>query len=116
MVYLFESELPENKSVFLSLMHIYGLGKFNSLSICKRLGFLKNLKVKNLSREQINKLIKTIEHLNIELASDLKKLKILSTKKLISIKSYKGLRKTRGLPIRGQRTHTNAKTSRKRFN
>jgi small subunit ribosomal protein S13 len=115
MVYLFESELPENKSVFLSLMHIYGLGKFNSLLICRRLGFSRNLKVKNLSKEHINKLIKTIEHLNIKLASDLKKSKILATKKLISIKSYKGLRKTRGFPVRGQRTHTNAKTSRKRF-
>ena len=115
MVYLFESELSENKSVFLSLMHIYGLGKFNSLLICKRLGFSINLKVKTLSKEQTNKLIKTIKHLNIDLASDLKKLKILSAKKLISIKSYKGLRKIRGLPIRGQRTHTNAKTSRKRF-
>lgn len=115
MVYLFESELPENKSVFLSLMHIYGFGKFTSFSVCKQLGFSRNFKVKNLSKEQINKLVKTIEHLNIELASDLKKSKILSTKKLISIKSYKGLRKSRGLPIRGQRTHTNAKTSRKRF-
>ena len=111
MVYLFESELPENKLVFLSLMHVYGLGK----SICKRLGFSKNLKVKHLSKEQINKLVKTIENLDKELASDLKKLKILSTKKLVNIKSYKGLRKIKGLPIRGQRTHTNAKTSRKRF-
>ena len=115
MVYLFESELPEIKLVFLSLMHVYGLGKSISLLICKRLGFSKNLKVKHLSKEQINKLVKTIENLDKELASDLKKLKILSTKKLVNIKSYKGLRKIKGLPIRGQRTHTNAKTSRKRF-
>ena len=115
MVYLFESELPENKLVFLSLMHVYGLGKSISLLICKRLGFSKNLKVKHLSKEQINKLVKTIENLDKELASDLKKLKILATKKLVNIKSYKGLRKIKGLPIRGQRTHTNAKTSRKRF-
>ena len=80
------------------------------------MGFSRNFKVKNLSKEQINKLIKTIEHLNLKLASDLKKSKILNTKKLISIQSYKGLRKIRGLPIRGQRTHTNAKTSRKLLN
>lgn len=115
MIYLFESELPENKSVFLSLANIYGLGKFRSLVICKRLGLSKNFKAKNLSKEHINKFIKIIECLKIELASDLKKSKILSVKKLISIKSYKGLRKIRGLPVRGQRTHTNAKTSRKRF-
>lgn len=115
MIYLFESELPENKSVFLSLANIYGFGKFKSLVICKRLGFSKNFKAKNLSKEHINKLIKIMESLNMELASDLKKSKMLSIKKLISIKSYKGLRKVRGLPVRGQRTHTNAKTSRRRF-
>lgn len=115
MIYLFESDLPENKSVFLSLVHIHGFGQFKSLFICKRLGFSINFKIKSLSREQINKLIKTIEHLNLKLASDLKKSKLLSLKKLVVMKSYKGSRKIRGLPARGQRTHTNAKTSRKRF-
>lgn len=113
MIYIFESEIPENKSVFLSLAYIYGLGKSNSYLICKNLGFSKNLKVKNLSKEQVNKLIKTIEYLNIQLSSDLKKLKLITTKKLIAIKSYKGLRRYQGLPVRGQRTHTNARTSRK---
>ena len=113
MIYLFESELPENKSIFFSLVYIYGIGKFNSILICKKLGFSKNLKIKNLSKEQIYKLIKTIELSNIKLASDLKKFNLLITKKLISIKSFKGLRKNQGLPIRGQRTHTNARTSRK---
>lgn len=116
MIYLLESELPENKSVFLSLANIYGLSKFKSSAICKRLGFSKNFKAKNLSKEHINKFIKIIERLKIKLASDLRKSKILYLKKLISIKSYKGLRKIKGLPVRGQRTHTNAKTSRKRFN
>jgi small subunit ribosomal protein S13 len=115
MIYLFESELPENKSVFLSLVHIYGFGKSKSFFICKRLGFSRNFKVKSLSKEHVSKLIKTIEHLNLKLASDLKKSKLLSTKKLIAMKAYKGSRKIRGLPARGQRTHTNAKTSRKRF-
>lgn len=113
MIYLFESDLPENKSVFSSLVHIHGFGPFKSLSICKRLGFSINFKTKNLSKEQINKLIKTIEYLNFKLASDLKKSKLLSLKKLIAMKSYKGSRKMRGLPSRGQRTHTNAKTSKK---
>jgi small subunit ribosomal protein S13 len=115
MIYLFESELPKNKSVFLSLVHIYGLGKCKSFFICKRLGFSRNFKVENLSKEHSSRLIKTIEHLNLKLASDLKKSKLLATKKLIAMKSYKGSRKMRGLPARGQRTHTNAKTSRKRF-
>ena len=112
MIYLFESELVEDKSLFFALIQIYGVGKANSLLICKKLGFSKNLKTKNLSKEQINRLINLID--SLDLASELKKLKLLSAKKLLFIKSYKGLRKNQGLPIRGQRTHTNARTARKR--
>ena len=113
MIYVFESEIPSNKSVFFSLIYIFGIGKFNSFLICKQLGFLKNFKIKNLSKEQINQMIKIIEYLNFELASDLKKKKILIAKKLILIKCYKGFRKIKGLPVRGQRTHTNSKTAKK---
>ena len=73
MIYLFESELPENKSIFFTLVYVYGIGKFNSFLICKKLGFSKNLKIKNLSKKQTYKLIKTVKLLNIKLASDLKK-------------------------------------------
>jgi small subunit ribosomal protein S13 len=113
MVYLFETKIPEKKSVFFALTYIYGINKTHSLFICKTLGFSKNFKIKNLSKEQISKLVKLIEFLNIDIASDLKKIKLMSFKKLISIKSYRGLKKNQGLPVRGQRTHTNAKTSRK---
>jgi small subunit ribosomal protein S13 len=113
MIYLFESKLPDNTSVFFALKHIYGIGSSTAYDICKKLGFSENLKIKNLSKEQISQLLNLIESLNIELASDLKKLQLLSRKKLINIKSYRGLRRTQGLPVRGQRTHTNAQTSRK---
>lgn len=116
MVYLFESELPENKSIFISLTYIYGIGDFNSKILCKKLGFAPNFKVKDLSKEQTNKIIKTIESLDLKLASDLKKIKLLILKNLIFIKSYKGLRRYKGLPVRGQRTHTNARTVKKRVN
>nr|QII42408.1 ribosomal protein S13 [Phaeodactylum tricornutum] len=114
MVYLFGSELPDNKSIFFSLRYAYGIGKGNSSSLCKKLGFSKNLKVRNLSKEHINKLIKIMEVLKIEVAGDLKKSKLFISKTLASIKSYRGLRKNQGLPVRGQRTHTNARTARKR--
>ena len=116
MVYFFESEFPQNQSIFFSLIYIYGIGKYNSFLVCKQLGFSKNLKVKNLSKEQINKIIKIFEYLNLQLTSDLKKSKLLAVKKLILIKSYKGLRALKGLPVRGQRTHTNSRTSRKFIN
>lgn len=113
MVYIFESRIPEEKSVYFALTYVYGINRSTSFLICKTLGFLKNIKIKNLSTEQINKLLKIAEVLNIVLGSNLKKKKQLSLKKLVSIKSYRGLRKTKGLPIRGQRTHTNARTCRK---
>jgi small subunit ribosomal protein S13 len=114
MIYLFESEISENKPIFISLMQIYGIGHFNSILICKKLGFSKNLKTTDLSKEQIAKLVKTIEFLKLNVASDLKKLNLLNSKNLVSIKSYRGLRRSQGLPVRGQRTHTNARTSKKR--
>ena len=80
MVYLFESEIPENKSIFFAMTHIFGLGKSNSSLLCKKIGFSKNLKVKNMSKEQINKLIFAIEFSN--LIVDLKKKKITSVKKV----------------------------------
>lgn len=114
MIYLFESELPKYKSLFFALRYIYGLGKFHTFFICKKLGFSKNLIVINLSKEQISKLVKYIESLDILIAGDLLKAELLIVQNLVLIKSYRGLRRYQGLPIRGQRTHTNAKTSRKK--
>lgn len=113
MLYLFETELPRNKFVFFALLSIYGIGKFHSRFICNKVGLVKNFKIKNLTKKQIIKIIKAIESLNILLVTDLKKFKLLTFKKLISINSYRGLRKQRNLPLRGQRTHTNARTVRK---
>jgi len=79
----------------------------------KKLGFSINLKVKNLSQEQITEMLQLVESLNLSLNNELKKLKSITLKKLVSIKSYRGLRRVRGLPVRGQRTHTNAKSAKK---
>lgn len=113
MIYLFEAELPENKSIIISLTQIYGIGQTSALIFSKKLGFSANFKITELSRGQVNNVIKIVESSGIVLASDLKKIKVLITKKLLSIKSYRGLRLYRGLPVRGQRTHTNAKTQKK---
>lgn len=115
MIYIFESSIPDEKSVGFALTYLYGINKSTSFSICKKLGFSKNLKVKNLSDDQINELTQILESLDILIGNNLKKSKQLNFKKLISIKSYRGLRKTYGLPVRGQRTHTNARTARKKL-
>ena len=114
-MYFFESKLPENTSVYFSLNYIYGIGKSRAFLICKKLGFALNFKTKDLSSAQTFQILKLIETSNYVLASDLKRLNLLNKQKLISIKSYRGLRRKKGLPVRGQRTHTNAKTAKKRI-
>jgi small subunit ribosomal protein S13 len=114
MVYIFESELLENKLIVIALTQIFGIGNSSSFLICKTLGIARNFKIKDLSKEQLNSIIKAIENLDFSLASDLKKENLLAFKKLVTIKSYKGLRRYQGLPVRGQRTHTNAKTAKRR--
>ena len=114
MIYIFETKLLETKSLFYVLNSIYGIGKKQSFKFCKQLGFSKNLKVQQLSKEQIKQLIKIIDSSNLIINNDLKKLNSLVTKKLVNLKSYRGLRKIKGLPVRGQRTHTNAQPVKKR--
>lgn len=114
MIYIFETEIPNTKSIQFSLQKIYGIGKQHSFLFCKQLGFSKNLKTSELSKDQIIKLIKKIANSDIIVTNELKKLQIFLLQNLINIKSYRGLRRLQGLPIRGQRTHTNSKTSKRR--
>lgn len=111
MVFILETELPQNKSIYYSLTKIFGIGKFQSFVICKKVGFLPNCKLSRLTIKQITKLHKLTETLKIKINNSLKKYEILLMKKRIQIKTYKGIRKLQGLPIRGQRTRTNANTA-----
>lgn len=113
MIYILETNLLENKSVYFSLINIFGIGQFQSFLICKKLGLSHNYKLSKLTPDQIVKLIKFIENLNLSINNNLKKEKIILAKKLVQIKAYRGIRRLRGLPVRGQRTHTNAKTASK---
>ena len=113
MLYLLETNLPDRKSVFFALARVHGIGKNTAFFICKKLGFSINLKIKNLSQEQIAEMLQLIDSLNLSLNNELKKLKSIALKKLINIKSYRGLRRVKGLPVRGQRTHTNGKSAKK---
>ena len=113
MLYVLETKLPENKSVVFALTRVYGIGEKTAYLICKKLGFSINLKTKDLTQEQVEEIIQLVDSSNLTLNNELKKLRSLNLKTLVSIKSYRGLRRVRGLPVRGQRTHTNAKSSRK---
>ena len=113
MIYILETEILNKKSVNVSIQTIFGIGKRQSILICKNLGFSSNLTVADLSSEQITQLVLFIENSDLITTSALKKVRTLLLKDLVEMKAYRGLRKIRGLPVRGQRTHTNAKTSRK---
>jgi len=113
MIYILETKLLENKPIYSSLAKIFGIGQYQSFLICKKFGLSYNCNLLKLTPDQITQLIRFIENSGLLINSDLKKSKIMLAKKLVEIKAYKGIRKLKGLPIRGQRTHTNAKTASK---
>ena len=110
-MYILETKVTKTHFIKLSLSKIYGIGHSRALLICKKLGFSKNLKLKHLSEDQILKIIKLIELLKFSITSDLKQFRVSIIKKLVFLKSYRGFRRIKGLPVRGQRTHTNAKSA-----
>jgi len=113
MIYILETNLSERQQICFSLTQIFGIGRFQSFQICKKLGLSPNCKLSKLTPDQVAKLIKFIESLNLLINNNLRKSKTILAKKLIQIKAYRGIRRLRGLPVRGQRTHTNAKTASK---
>ena len=113
MLYIFETEISNNKNLLISLKKIYGINTKTSLTLLKSLGISKNLKTSELSNDQISQLVKTIENSNLLITNELKKVQSVLLRNLISIKSIKGLRRLRGLPVRGQRTHTNGQSAKK---
>ena len=115
MLYILETKLSEKTSVFFALIKIYGINKSNASFICKKLGFALNLKINELDQEQIQDMLVVIDSLNLMLNNELKTFRYKILNNLILIKTYKGLRRKRGLPIRGQRTHTNSKSAKKKF-
>jgi len=113
MIYVLKTKLPENKSVFVALLSVYGIGPSRSMLICRKLGFLPALKVKDISKEQTLDLENLTESLarEVAFANDLKKLVKQNENNLARINTYRGIRLRKGLPVRGQRTHSNAQTA-----
>ncbi len=102
-------EIPENKRVEVSLTYIFGIGRSKSLKILERAKIDRNKKVKDLSPEEINKIRSIIEK-EEKVEGDLRKEIQMNIKRLMEINSYRGMRHRMGLPVRGQRTKTNART------
>ncbi len=102
-------EIPENKRVEVSLTYIFGIGRSKSLKILERAGIDRNRKVKDLTPDEINKIRSIIEK-EEKVEGDLRKEIQMNIKRLMEINSYRGIRHRMGLPVRGQRTKTNART------
>ena len=100
--------IPVNKHIGIALTYIYGIGRKRALVICKATGTDPQRKVKDLSEDELEFIRKEIGDYDVE--GDLRRKVTLNIKRLMDLGCYRGLRHRRGLPVRGQRTKTNART------
>jgi small subunit ribosomal protein S13 len=101
--------LPREKRLAVALTYIYGIGPSTAAQVCAELGLSQDEKVRDLTDEEITKLRTYIDG-NLEVEGDLRRARSQAIKRLMEIGCYRGLRHRRGLPVRGQRTKTNARS------
>ncbi len=101
--------VPSNKRVLISLRYIYGIGPTKAQSICTTLGISEDKRVNQLSDDEVLKIRELIDR-DYRVEGDLRREVAMNIKRLIDLGCYRGLRHRKGLPVRGQRTHTNART------
>ena len=102
-------DLPAKKRAEIGLTYIYGIGRARSMSILMRAGVHPDKKVKDLTEDEVTRIRQIIEEEG-GVEGDLRKELSMNVRRLIEIGSYRGMRHRRSLPVRGQRTHTNART------
>jgi small subunit ribosomal protein S13 len=102
-------DIPREKRLEISLTYIYGIGRTLSQQICARVGIDPNTRVRDLTDEEVLRIRTDIEA-NVKVEGDLRREIDMDIKRKMEIGCYQGLRHRRGLPVRGQRTHTNART------
>lgn len=100
--------LPVQKHVWIGLTSIYGIGRPRARRICDEAGIVSSTKIRDLTEAQVEKLRAEVGKVAVE--GDLRRENAMSIKRLIDLGTYRGLRHRKGLPIRGQRTRTNART------
>jgi small subunit ribosomal protein S13 len=101
--------LPDSKSVKISLTYLFGVGLSRAKQICSDCNIDEKLKLGDLSQDQVQSIAHYIKN-NFTIEGDLRKNVSVSIKHLMDIKCYRGIRHRKGLPVRGQRTNTNART------
>lgn len=113
MIRILGNNLENNKKIIIALTQIYGIGLSTSKKILLSLKINENKKVFELSETEVGKLRDYLESGSFKLEGNLRRYNGLNIKRLIEIKSYRGIRILKGLPSRGQRTRTNSRTARK---
>ncbi|SIQ21646.1 MULTISPECIES: 30S ribosomal protein S13 [Acidiphilium] len=101
--------IPSNKRVLISLRYIYGIGPTKARDICTTLNIGDDKRVNHLSDDEIGKIRELIDK-DFRVEGDLRREVAMNIKRLVDLGCYRGLRHRKGLPVRGQRTHTNART------
>jgi len=101
--------IPTNKRVVISLRYIYGIGPKKAEEICQALAIPEDRRVNQLTDEEILRIRELIDR-NYKVEGDLRREVAMNIKRLMDLGCYRGLRHRKGLPVRGQRTHTNART------
>jgi small subunit ribosomal protein S13 len=102
-------DIPNDKRVEVALTYIYGIGKATAKSVTAEAGIEPQVRVKDLTEEEVRQLIRIVDA-KLKVEGDLRKEVTMNIKRLMEINCYRGQRHKRGLPVRGQRTHTNART------
>ena len=102
-------DLPRDKRIEIALTYIYGIGRKTATDICKATGVNPDIRVRDLTEDDASKLREYIDH-NCRVEGDLRRDVAFDIKRLIEIGYYRGLRHRKGLPVRGQRSKTNART------
>ena len=103
-------DIPNEKRIDISLRYLYGIGPVNSLEILERAGIEPSVRAKDLTDDQVSLIVHAIQDGQYVIEGDLRREIQMNLKRLQATKSYGGLRHYRGLPVRGQRTSTNART------
>jgi len=103
-------DIPPNKRIDISLRYIYGIGPSNAREILSKADIDPGIRAKDLNDEQISKITQTVQKGGYIVEGDLRREIGMNLKRLMAINCYRGIRHKKGLPVRGQRTHTNART------
>ena len=103
-------EIPGEKRIEIALRYIYGIGPSNALDILAKAGISASVRAKDLTEQQLSQIVHAIQDGKYVIEGDLRREIGINLKRLQTIKCYRGVRHMRGLPVRGQRTSTNART------